>query len=82
MAELTLVSVSGLVVIIDLLKTPRRHMHNSETEQKIREVKGALDQMRCVVDLRSSYELTRRRIADISHPSRAAVKVMDFLMGT
>ena len=40
------VSVSGLVVIIDLLKTPRRHMHNSETEQKIREVKGALDQMR------------------------------------
>ena len=41
-------------------------MQSAETTQKIQEVKGALDQM--------------RRIADISHPSRAAVKVMDFLM--
>jgi hypothetical protein len=40
------VSVSGLLVIIDLLKTPRRYMHSTETEQKIQEVTGALDQMR------------------------------------
>lgn len=40
------VSVSGLLVIIDLLKTPRRHMHSTETEQKIQEVTSALDQMR------------------------------------
>lgn len=46
MTLLTAVSVSGLVVIIDLLRTPRRHMHNTETEQKIQEVKGALNQMR------------------------------------
>ncbi|KAK8847674.1 hypothetical protein IAR55_005533 [Kwoniella newhampshirensis] len=60
------VSVSGLVVIIDLLRTHRKDMFSSETEEKIAEVKGALDQM--------------RGIADISHPSRAAVKVMDMLM--
>ncbi|WVQ80090.1 hypothetical protein IAT38_002191 [Cryptococcus sp. DSM 104549] len=60
------VSVSGLVVIIDLLRTHRRDMYSSETQEKISEVKGALDQM--------------RRIADVSHPSRAAVKVMDMLM--
>jgi hypothetical protein len=43
---LTAVSVSGLVVIIDLLRTPRRLMHSTETQQKILEVKSALDQMR------------------------------------
>jgi hypothetical protein len=79
------VSVSGLVVIVDLLvcpapvagkdhkwladvqRTNKKDMHSKETEQKITEVKGALDVM--------------RQIADISHPSRAAVKVMDFLLG-
>ena len=42
-------------------------MHSDQTEQKITEVKGALNVM--------------RQIADISHPSRAAVKVMSFLLG-
>ncbi|ORY21258.1 hypothetical protein BCR39DRAFT_569954 [Naematelia encephala] len=60
------VSVSGLVIIIDLLRTAKRDMNNTETVQKITEVKGALDQM--------------RQISDVSHPSRAAVKVMDFLL--
>ncbi|WVF69491.1 hypothetical protein IAT40_004268 [Kwoniella sp. CBS 6097] len=60
------VSVSGLVVIIDLLRTPRRHMYSSETDEKISEVKGALDQM--------------RGIMDVSHPARAAVRVMDLLL--
>ncbi|OCF33762.1 nuclear protein [Kwoniella heveanensis CBS 569] len=60
------VSVSGLVVIIDLLRTPRRHMYSSETDEKIAEVKGALDQM--------------RGIMDVSHPARAAVRVMDLLL--
>ncbi|WVR04862.1 hypothetical protein IAU60_001874 [Kwoniella sp. DSM 27419] len=60
------VSVSGLVVIIDLLRTPRREMYSAETDEKIAEVKGALDQM--------------RGIMDVSHPARAAVKVMDLLL--
>lgn len=42
-------------------------MMSRDTEAKINEVRGALDQM--------------RQIADVSHPSRAAVKVMDFLLG-
>ncbi|WVQ69581.1 uncharacterized protein L199_007801 [Kwoniella botswanensis] len=60
------VSVSGLVVIIDLLRTPRRQMYSRETDAKISEVKGALDQM--------------RGIMDVSHPARAAVRVMDLLL--
>ncbi|WRT64492.1 uncharacterized protein IL334_001424 [Kwoniella shivajii] len=60
------VSVSGLVVIIDLLRTPRRQMYSRETDEKIAEVKGALDQM--------------RGIMDVSHPARAAVRVMDLLL--
>lgn len=60
------VSVSGLVVIIDLLRTSRKDMFSSETQEKINEVKNALDQM--------------RKIADVSHPSRAAVRVMELLL--
>ncbi|WVQ77583.1 hypothetical protein IAR50_007271 [Cryptococcus sp. DSM 104548] len=60
------VSVSGLVVIIDLLRTSRKDMFTSEFQAKIDEVKGALSQM--------------RKIADVSHPSRAAVKVMALLL--
>ncbi|ORX35880.1 fungal-specific transcription factor domain-domain-containing protein [Kockovaella imperatae] len=60
------VSVSALVIIIDLLRTPKRNLHSNETEQEIHEVRGALEQM--------------RRIADVSHPSQAAVKVLDLLM--
>nr|XP_018265162.1 nuclear protein [Kwoniella dejecticola CBS 10117]OBR87320.1 nuclear protein [Kwoniella dejecticola CBS 10117] len=60
------VSVSGLVVIIDLLRTPRRQMYSRDTDDKISEVKGALDQM--------------RGIMDVSHPARAAVRVMDLLL--
>lgn len=78
------VSVSGLVVIIDLLvsldvfeilvptdshtqRTSRKDMFSSETQEKINEVKNALDQM--------------RKIANVSHPSRAAVRVMELLLG-
>nr|ODN88678.1 nuclear protein [Cryptococcus depauperatus CBS 7841] len=60
------VSVSGLVIIIDLLRTSRKDMFSNDVQEKIDEVKGALDQM--------------RKIADVSHPSRAAVKVMDLLL--
>nr|XP_019008195.1 nuclear protein [Kwoniella pini CBS 10737]OCF46976.1 nuclear protein [Kwoniella pini CBS 10737] len=60
------VSVSGLVVIIDLLRTPRRQMYSRDTDEKILEVKGALGQM--------------RGIMDVSHPARAAVRVMDLLL--
>lgn len=58
-------------------------MESTETVQKIAEVKGALDHMRYVILKRVMVTLLtlHRRIADISHPSRAAVKVMDFLMG-
>lgn len=42
-------------------------MFSSETQEKISEVKNALDQM--------------RKIADVSHPSRAAVRVMELLLG-
>lgn len=59
------VTVSGMVVIIDLLKTTRRDMKTKAYEEKVAEVKGALDQMRQI---------------DKSVPARAAVKVMDFLM--
>ncbi|KGB80065.2 nuclear protein [Cryptococcus deuterogattii R265] len=54
------VSVSGLV------RTSRKDMFSSETQEKISEVKNALDQM--------------RKIADVSHPSRAAVRVMELLL--
>ncbi|GMK56923.1 hypothetical protein CspeluHIS016_0307630 [Cutaneotrichosporon spelunceum] len=59
------VTVSGMVVIIDLLKTARRDMKSKAYEEKVAEVKGALNQMRQI---------------DSSVPARAAVKVMDFLM--
>lgn len=60
------VTVSGMVVIIDLLKTAKREMKSKVTEEKIAEVKGALDQM--------------RHISQTSVPAKAAIKVMDFLM--
>jgi len=60
------VTVSGMVVIIDLLKTAKREMKSKATEEKIAEVKGALDQM--------------RHISQTSIPAKAAIKVMDFLM--
>ncbi|TXT13049.1 hypothetical protein VHUM_01450 [Vanrija humicola] len=60
------VTVSGMVVIIDLLKTAKRDMKSRQTEEKIAEVKGALDQM--------------RHISETSIPAKAAIKVMDFLM--
>ncbi|TXT08180.1 uncharacterized protein COLE_05104 [Cutaneotrichosporon oleaginosum] len=59
------VTVSGMVVIIDLLKTTRRDMKTKAYEEKVAEVKGALNQMRQI---------------ESSVPARAAVKVMDFLM--
>jgi hypothetical protein len=59
------VTVSGMVVIIDLLKTTRRDMKSKAYEEKVAEVKGALNQMRQI---------------ESSVPARAAVKVMDFLM--
>ncbi|BEI90346.1 uncharacterized protein CcaverHIS019_0304160 [Cutaneotrichosporon cavernicola] len=59
------VTVSGMVVIIDLLKTTRREMKSKTYEEKVAEVKGALNQMRQI---------------ESSVPARAAVKVMDFLM--
>lgn len=59
------VTVSGMVVIIDLLKTAKRDMKSKVTDDKISEVKSALDQMRQI---------------DSSVPAKAAVKVMDFLM--
>ncbi|KAL1407004.1 hypothetical protein Q8F55_006417 [Vanrija albida] len=60
------VTVSGMVIIIDLLKTAKRDMKSRQTEEKIAEVKGALDQM--------------RHISESSIPAKAAIKVMDFLM--
>lgn len=48
-------------------RTSRKDMFSSETQEKIDEVKNALNQM--------------RRIADVSHPSRAAVRVMELLLG-
>lgn len=51
----------------DIQRTAKKDMHSKETEAKIAEVKGSLDQM--------------RQISDVSHPSRATVKVMDTLMG-
>jgi hypothetical protein len=60
----------------------RRTMRSNETEQKIAEVRGALDQMRWVQAFHPGLSLTSRsRIADVSHPSKGAVKVMDFLLG-
>jgi hypothetical protein len=60
------VTVSGMVIIIDLLKTAKREMKSKATEEKISEVKGALGQM--------------RHISQASIPAKAAIKVMDFLM--
>ncbi|KAL7419070.1 hypothetical protein Q5752_005906 [Cryptotrichosporon argae] len=60
------VTVSGMVVIIDLLKTPKKEMKSKPTDEKISEVRNALDQM--------------RQIAETSIPARAAVKVMDGLL--
>lgn len=60
------VTVSGMVVIIDLLKTAKREMKSKVTEEKIAEVKGAVDQM--------------RKVAQSSIPAQSAIKVMDFLM--
>lgn len=48
-------------------RTSRKDMFSSETQEKIDEVKNALNQM--------------RKIADVSHPSRAAVRVMELLLG-
>lgn len=60
------VTVSGMVIIIDLLKTAKREMKSKVTEEKIAEVKGAVDQM--------------RKVAQSSIPAQSAIKVMDFLM--
>ncbi|EIW71088.1 hypothetical protein TREMEDRAFT_11544, partial [Tremella mesenterica DSM 1558] len=55
------VSVADMLIIIDLLRTNKKHMHSKDTDAKIAELKV-------------------RRIAHVSHPARAVVKVMDTLM--
>jgi hypothetical protein len=64
-------------------------MHSSETERKIEEVKGSLDNMRYVCSFLPSlyHHLIRnadslhRLIKDVSPSAKATVRVMDFLLG-
>jgi hypothetical protein len=58
-------------------------MHSSDTERKIEEVKGSLDNMRYVSRLarRVRLVLIIRLIKDVSPSAKATVRVMDFLLG-
>jgi hypothetical protein len=64
-------------------------MHSSETERKIEEVKGSLDNMRYVSSsfpslyhhLIRNADSVRRLIKDVSPSAKATVRVMDFLLG-
>jgi len=61
-------------------------MHSSDTERKIEEVKGSLDNMRYVppaVPWNMTLSLLiLRLIKDVSPSAKATVRVMDFLLGT
>lgn len=58
-------------------------MHSSDTERKIEEVKGSLDNMRYVSRLarRVRLVLIISLIKDVSPSAKATVRVMDFLLG-